>query len=46
MPQLIGGGPKKESATITQIVADEKKLLVTMKKLNGELVHELSLDPT
>ena len=46
MPQLIGGGPKKESATITQIVADEKKLMVTMKKLNGELVHELSLDPT
>lgn len=45
IPQLIGGGPKKEAATITHVVANEKKLTVTMKKLNGDLVHELSLDP-
>lgn len=44
--QLVGGGPKKEAATITHFAATEKSLTVTMKKLNGDVVHQLNIAPS
>ena len=44
--QLVGGGPKKDAATITHFVANEKNLTITMKKLNGDVAHTLTLNPT
>jgi acid phosphatase type 7 len=45
IPQLIGGGPKPEIATLTEFVATKENLTITMKKLNGNMIHSLVIKP-
>lgn len=41
--QLIGGGPRKEIATIIEGVADQKTLTLTCKSLDGKVLHEIKI---
>lgn len=41
--QLIGGGPQSASATIIEGVATADLLTLTMKKLDGSVLHEVKL---
>lgn len=43
--QLIGGGPQPARATWTEGSADAIQLRLKMSRLNGEVVHEVSLKP-
>lgn len=43
--QLVGGGPQPERATLTQFVADEKQLTITMSTLDDKVVHRLTINP-
>ena len=43
--QLVGGGPKMNSATLIEGKADKDKLHITCKNLEGKTLHELSLKP-
>ncbi len=43
--QLVGGGPQPARATWTEGVADATQLRLKMTRLNGEVVHEVSLKP-
>ena len=45
IPQLIGGGPKREIATLTEYVANKENLSITMKKLDGEILHSVVIKP-
>lgn len=43
--QLIGGSPQPARATWTEGVAEATQLRLKMSRLNGEVVHEVSLKP-
>jgi predicted phosphodiesterase len=43
--QLIGGGPKKDIATLTEFIANKENLTITMKKLNGDNLHSVIIKP-
>jgi Predicted phosphohydrolases len=46
IPQLIGGGPQQERATIIEGIADEEKLTIRCKSLTGEIRHEVEIRAT
>ena len=43
--QLIGGGPQPERATIIHAVADEKRLSIGMSRLDGTVLHQITINP-
>jgi len=43
IPQLMGGGPKLESATIIEGIADAQHCVLTCKKLTGEVAYRIEL---
>lgn len=43
--QLVGGGPQPDRATIIHAIADEKRLQITMSGLNGDVLHQISINP-
>lgn len=43
IPQLIGGGPQQERATIIEGIADAEKLTIRCKSLTGEIRHEVEI---
>ena len=43
--QLVGGGPQPERATLIHATADEKRLLITMSRLDGTVAHQVSINP-
>ncbi len=42
--QLIGGAPQPKGATFMQATADKTKLNIKMSKLDGTLLHDLTLE--
>ena len=43
--QLVGGGPQPASATWMEGNADAKALTLTLRKLDGSVVHEVRVRP-
>lgn len=43
--QLVGGGPQPERATLMHAVADETSLRITMSRLDGVVLHDLTIKP-
>jgi len=43
--QLIGGGPKPPQATFTEGVATAERLAITMRNLQGGVLHSVELKP-
>lgn len=41
IPQLTGGGPRQEQATIIEGIANDKELTIQCKSLAGEVRHEM-----
>jgi predicted phosphodiesterase len=43
--QMVGGGPQLERATIMHAVADERHLRITMSRLDGAVLHDVTIHP-
>ncbi|QDT54263.1 Calcineurin-like phosphoesterase [Caulifigura coniformis] len=43
--QLIGGGPKPPAATFTEGIATSERLAITMRNLQGKVLHSVELKP-
>jgi len=43
--QLLGGGPRPEEATWLEGDADDRRLMVTIRRLDGEVVEQVGFEP-